>query len=79
MPASPYRQASQITLENEREPIHLQYVVEQDDETVDAQYDLLHQFDEEMVRRANEQYAIENPDPQPRRHREHCWHLPNDD
>ncbi|MDV6277970.1 hypothetical protein R3Q06_31290 [Rhodococcus erythropolis] len=74
-----FRQASDVELENERESIRLQYVVgDQGIEAADVQYDLLHKFDEEMVRRANEQYAIENPNPQPR-HREHGWYLSNDD
>lgn len=72
-----FRQASDEELESERETIRLQYVVEKDHDAFDAQYDLLHQFDVEMVRRANEQYAIDNPDPQPRVHREHGWYLPN--
>ncbi|NKR65290.1 hypothetical protein GS491_26570 [Rhodococcus hoagii] len=74
-----FRQASDEEIDNERESIRLQYVVEQDIEAASAQYDLLHQFNDEQVRRANEQYAIENPEPQPRRHREHGWYLSNDD
>ncbi len=71
-------QASDGELENERESVRLQYVVASDIEAADELYDVLHQFDVEMVRRANEQYAIDHPNPQPVRHREHGWYLPND-
>ena len=40
-------------------------------------YNELHRYDREIARRANEAYARDNP-PETR-HREHGWHLSNDD
>ena len=61
-------------LEEEREVLRLRYVAGEGD-----LYDELNRYDNEMVRRANEAYARENPNPPERRYREHGWYLPNDD
>jgi hypothetical protein len=60
-------------LEEQREALRLRHASGED------HYDELHRYDEEMVRRANEVYARENPIPPEPRHREHGWYLPNDD
>lgn len=74
-----FNEASDDDLADEREAVRLQYVAARDIKTADELYDLLHQFDEEMIRRSNKKYERENPNPQPRRHREHGWYLPNDE
>jgi hypothetical protein len=38
----------------------------------------MQEIDEEMARRMNEKYEKEHPNAKAR-HREHGWHLPNDD
>ena len=73
-PRSPTRE-----LEDERETLRLQYVSCQDIDEASRLYDQLHDYDVEMINRANEAYAREYPDPPPTRHREHGWYLPNDD
>lgn len=60
-------------LEEQREALRLRHVAGED------LYDELHRYDDEQVRRANEAYARENPNPPEPRHREHGWYLPNDD
>lgn len=67
------RPLSDDDLEEEREALRLRHVSGED------HYDELHRYDEEMVRRANEAYDREHPNPPPRRHREHGRYLPNDD
>lgn len=39
----------------------------------------LDRYNAEITRRMNEAHERENPGPQERRHREHGWHLPNDE
>jgi hypothetical protein len=68
------RPLSDAELDEEREALRLRYV------SGDADlYDELHRYDGERTRRANEDYARENPNPPEPRHREHGWYLPNDD
>lgn len=68
------RALSDEELEEEREALRLRYV------SGEAHlYNELHRYDEEMVRRSNEAYARENPEPREPRRREHGWYLPNDD
>lgn len=67
-------------LEEERETVRQQYLSCGDDiDKASELYDELHRYDEEMIRRANEAYERENPNPPAPRHREHGWYLPNDD
>ncbi|MEO5316217.1 hypothetical protein PV772_19215 [Pseudarthrobacter sp. CC12] len=42
-------------------------------------YNELHRYNAEIADRMNNAYIRENPEPQELRHREHGWHLPNDD
>ncbi|MBG6181384.1 hypothetical protein [Arthrobacter sp. CAN_A1] len=60
-------------LAEEREALRMRQVSGED------HYDELHSYDDEMVRRANEAYDREHPEPLNPRHREHGWYLPNDD
>jgi hypothetical protein len=60
-------------LEEEREAVRQRQIAGDD------QYEELRRYDAETVRRANEVYDREHPDPPERRHREHGWYLPNDD
>ncbi|MEV8143739.1 hypothetical protein [Specibacter sp. NPDC078709] len=60
-------------LAEDHEALRLRYVSGED------QYDELHRYNDEMVRRANEAYNREHPGPPESRNREHGWYLPNDD
>lgn len=66
------RRLSDEELEEQREALRLRYVSHKD---LDNEL----QRDEEMVRRANEAYAREHPEPLEPRHRDHGRYLPNDD
>lgn len=66
-------------LEAEREELRQRYVTTDDVKKSTLLYNELHRYDREMVRRANEAYARENPNPPETRHREHGWYLSNDD
>lgn len=68
------RSLSDAKLEGERESLRQRYVAGEG-----QLFNDLHRYDEEMVRRANEEYNRAHPEPRERRHREHGWHLPNDD
>lgn len=68
------RPLSDTELEDEREALRLRYASGEGD-----LYDELHRYDDEMTRRANEDYDRLNPNPPEPRHREHGWYLPNDD
>lgn len=61
------------------EAMRLRYVATQDVNKSTRLYNSLHTLNAEMVRRANKAYLRDNPNPPPTRHREHGWHLPNDD
>lgn len=67
------RALSDEELEEKREALRLRHVAGEN------HYDALHRYDNEMVRRANEAYRREHPNPPEPRHREHGWYLPNDD
>ncbi|MFE2346075.1 hypothetical protein [Kitasatospora cineracea] len=74
------RPLSNAELEDEREALRQRYVSSGRDLNEAARlYDELHRYDVEMIRRANEAYVRENPNPPERRHREHGWYLSNDD
>lgn len=73
------RSLSNAELEDKREMLRQRYVSSTDTDEASSLYDELHRYDEEMVRRANETYARENPNPPEARHREHGWYLPNDE
>ncbi|WP_406495297.1 hypothetical protein OHB06_32630 [Streptomyces sp. NBC_01604] len=73
------RPLSDAELADEREALRERYVSAGDVNEADRLYDELHRYDAEMIRRANEAYARENPNPPEPRHREHGWYLPNDD
>ncbi|MDX6738146.1 hypothetical protein [Actinocorallia sp. A-T 12471] len=73
------RPLSDAELEEEREALRQRYVSTGDDNESSRLYDELHRYDAEMIRRSNESYARENPNPPGPRHREHGWYLPNDD
>lgn len=67
------RPYSDDELELKREVIRLRH------SAGDDRYDELRRYDAEMVRRSNEAYEREHPNPPATRHREHGWYLPNDD
>lgn len=67
------RTLSDEELAEEHEALRLRHASGED------QYNALHRYDEEMVRRANQAYNSEHPDPPKPRHREHGWYLSNDD
>lgn len=73
------RSLSDTQLEERRERLRQQYVSARTVAESSRLYDMLHVFDVEMTRRANEAYERENPNPPERRHREHGWYLPNDE
>lgn len=67
-------------LEEEREALRLRYVSHKAlDNELQRLYNELHRYDVELVRRANEAYDRENPNPPKPVHREHGRYLPNDD
>ena len=72
------RKATDDELGSEREKARLRYVDAADIDEAAKLYHTLHDFDDEMIARANAKYEAENPNAQPR-HREHGWYLPNDD
>ncbi|OKK02406.1 hypothetical protein AMK26_22370 [Streptomyces sp. CB03234] len=72
------RPLSDAELADEREALRERYV-SADVNEADKLYDELQRYDAEMIRRANDAYARENPNPPEPRHREHGWYLPNDD
>jgi len=74
------RPLSDAELEDEREALRQRYASSgRDVNEASKLYGELHRYDVEMIRRANEAYARENPNPPEPRHREHGWYLPNDD
>jgi hypothetical protein len=60
-------------LADRHEALRLRYVAGED------LFDEMHRLDDEMIRRANEAYERDNPNPPAPRHRENGWYLPNDD
>jgi len=66
-------------LEDEREALRLRYVASGDVDEATKLYNEMHRYDGESIRRSNEAYEREHPDPPEPRHREHGWYLPNDD
>lgn len=66
-------------LKDAHEALRQRYVSSEDIDEASRLYDELHEYDVEMIRRANEAYERENPNPPEARHREHGWYLPNDD
>lgn len=66
-------------LEEEREALRQRYVSRENLNEAQRLYNELHRYDTELVRRANEAYDRENPNPPKRVHREHGRYLPNDD
>lgn len=66
-------------LKDAHEGLRQRYVSSEDIDEASRLYDELHEYDDEMTRRANEAYERENPNPPAPRHREHGWYLPNDD
>ncbi|MFD4373738.1 hypothetical protein [Streptomyces sp. NPDC058486] len=73
------RPLSDAELADEREALRQRYVSCEDVNEADRLYDELHRYDVEMIRRANEAYARENPNPPKPRHREHGWYLSKDE
>ncbi|MBC9926462.1 MULTISPECIES: hypothetical protein [unclassified Leucobacter] len=70
---------SHAELKVEREALRQRYVSSENVGEASNLYDELKRYNEEMTRRANEAYALEHPEPQETRHREHGWYLSNDD
>lgn len=67
-------------LEEEREALRQRYVSHKNlDNELQRIENEMHRYDVEMVRRANEAFDRENPNPPKRVHREHGRYLPNDD
>ena len=62
----------------EHETVRLRYAASGDFNDATKLYNELHRYDGEMIRRASDAYDRENPNPPEGRHREHGWHLPND-
>jgi hypothetical protein len=73
------RPLSDDELEEEREGLRLRYVASGNVDEATKLYNELHRYDGELIRRANEAYDRENPNPPARIHREHGRYLPNDD
>ena len=73
------KNATDDELKSEREKVRKKYVGGSIDFSEASRLQsTLHRFDVEMIERANKKYKEENPNAKPR-HREHGWHLPNDD
>ena len=70
--------ATDDELSSEREKARLRYVDAANIDEAGKLYNMLHDFDDEMITRSNAKYEAENPNAQPRQ-REHGWYLPNDD
>ena len=73
------RSLSDSELAERHESVRKQYVSSRTIPEASRFEAMLDVINNEMVRRANEAYERENPNPPERRHREHGWYLPNDD
>lgn len=74
------RSLSDEELKEQYEALRQRHVSHKDlDNEFQRQENELRRYNDEIARRMNKAYDREHPEPRETRHREHGWHLPNDD